>query len=70
MDGKYYREDDILVVEFSKKPVDDSYEADNTILEVDKKNKPVSLEILHASKFLNLATKNLSKDGKEKFFAV
>ena len=39
---KYYKEDDILVISFSKKPVDDSYEVGSAILEVDKKGEPVS----------------------------
>ena len=67
---KYYKEDDILVMSFSQKEVDDSYEVDNAILEVDKDNNPVSLEILHASKFFNLTSKELPKEVKERFFSV
>ena len=67
---KYYKEDDIMVVRFSEKPVDDSFEVENAILEVDKDKAPVALEILNASKFLNLASKNLPKEVKQKFFAV
>lgn len=67
---KYYKDDDILVVRFSEKPVEDSFEVDNAILEVDKKNAPVALEILHASKFLDLTSKNLPKEVKRQFFAV
>lgn len=70
MNVKYYKDDDILVVRFSKKPVDDSFEVENAILEVDKDNAPVALEIIHASKFLNLTSKNLPKEVKQKFFAV
>lgn len=70
MKVKYFKDDDILVVRFSEKPVDDSFEVDNAILEVDKKNEPVALEILKASKFLNLTSKNLPKEVKQKFFAV
>lgn len=66
---KYYKEDDILVMNFSNKAVDDSYELDNAILEVDKDNSPVSLEILHASNFFNLASKELPREVKQKFFA-
>lgn len=67
---KYYKEDDILVLTFSEKTVDDSYETNAGILEVDKKNEPVSLEILHASKFFNLASKALPKEVKQKFFTA
>ncbi len=70
MKVKYYKEDDILVVSFSKKPVDDSFEVDNAILEVDKDSAPVSLEILKASKFLDLTSKKLPKEVKQKFFSV
>ena len=66
---KYYKNDDILVMNFSNKAVDDSYELDNAILEVDKDNSPVSLEILHASNFFNLASKELPREVKQKFFA-
>lgn len=70
MQIKYYKEADILVVRFSEKAVDDSFEVDNAILEVDKDKTPVSLEILNASKFLNLASKSLPKEIKQKFFAI
>ena len=66
---KYYKKDDILILRFSDKPVDDSFEIENTILEVDKDNAPVALEILHASQFFNIASKELPNDVKQKFFA-
>ncbi len=67
---KYFKEDDILVMEFSKKAVDDSFEVDSAVLEVDKSNAPVSLEILHASTFFNIASKELPKDIKQKYFSA
>lgn len=70
MKVKYYKKDDILVLSFSKNSVDDSFEVDNAILEVDKSNNPVSLEILHASKFFNIASKELPAEVKQKFFAT
>lgn len=67
---KYYKEDDILIIRFSEKPVEDSYEAaDNTIMEVDKNNEPVSLEILHASEFLKKQSKVLPKEVKKALFS-
>jgi uncharacterized protein YuzE len=69
MNLKYFKKDDILVMSFSKSPVEDSFEVDNAILEVDKDNNPVSLEILHASKFFNIASKELPADIKQKFFS-
>ncbi len=65
---KYYKKDDILVMKFSDSPVDDSYEVDSAILEVNKKGEPVSLEILHASGFFNIASKELPDEIKQKFF--
>lgn len=65
---KYYKEDDILVMRFSEEPVDDSFEIDSAILEVDKNKEPVSLEILHASDFFNIASKELPDEVKRRFF--
>ncbi len=69
MKVKYYKEDDILVMQFSTKPVDDSFEVDGGILEVDMNNEPVAFEILHASQFLASTSKALPKEIKRKFFA-
>lgn len=69
MKVKYYQKDDIFIIKFTNKLVDDSYELDSAILEVDKNNKPVSLEILHASSFFSLALKQLPKEIKTKYFA-
>lgn len=66
---KYYKKDDILVMKFSDKPVDDSFEVENAILEVDKNNAPVSLEILKASKFFHMASRDLPREVKQKFFS-
>lgn len=67
---KYYKKDDILVMQFSKKTVDDSFEVDSAILEVDKDKSPVSLEILHASNFFNIASKESPNDIKQKYFST
>lgn len=67
---KYYKKDDILVLRFSEGAVDDSYEVDSGILEVDKNKLPVAFEILHASKFFNIASKELPDEVKQKFFSV
>ena len=67
---KYYKKADILIIRFSEKDVDDSFEVDNAILEVNIDNKPVTLEILQASKFFNIASKELPNDVKQKFFAT
>ena len=66
---KYYKEDDLLVINFSDKPVDDSFMIENSILEVSKDKEPVNLEILHASKFFDAESKAIPKEVKEEFFA-
>lgn len=68
MELKYYQEDDLLVIKFSDKPVDDSVEVENAVLEISKDKEPVSLEILHASKFFDSQSKVLPKEVKEEFF--
>lgn len=68
MKVKYYKEDNILVLKFSNKPVEDSFEVDSAILEVDKDSNPVSLEILHASEFLKAQAKALPNEVKKAVF--
>lgn len=53
----YDKDEDILLVSLSNKKADDSYETENSIVSVDKKGEPVTLEVFKASKFL----KNLGK---------
>ncbi|MBI2593180.1 DUF2283 domain-containing protein [Candidatus Daviesbacteria bacterium] len=48
-----YSEDvDILMIQLSDKKVDDSYDTDQMIVQVDKKGEPVILEIFHGKDFL------------------
>lgn len=61
---KYYKKDDLMVIRFSEKPVDDSFDSENLILEIDKDKNLVSLEILHASDFLKKQTQILPRDIK------
>lgn len=39
---KYYKKDNILVLKFSDNAVDDTFEVDSAVLEVDKDKNPVS----------------------------
>ena len=70
MKVKYYKEDDILVISFSRKAVNDSFEVGSAILEVDKNNNPVSLEILKASDFLKKQIKVIPESKKREIFAA
>ena len=67
---KYEPEDDVLNVFFSKEKIDDSFDVEpHAIMHVDKKDKPVYLEIFEASKNFNSALKDLPEKIKEKFLA-
>jgi uncharacterized protein YuzE len=52
MKVKYYKTDDILSVRLSNKPVDYAEESDWTIVNYTKDDKPVSIEILDASRYI------------------
>lgn len=62
---KYYKKDDILVIRFSDKPVDDSFENESAILEIDKDSEPVALEILHAREFLKELNNSLPQKSRQ-----
>ena len=48
-----YSEDvDILMIQLSDKKIDDSYDTDNMIVQVDKNKEPVLLEIFHGKEYL------------------
>jgi uncharacterized protein YuzE len=55
MKVKYSPEEDILMYKVSRAPIDYAEEVGNIIVHYSKKRKPVLLEILNASKFLNRA---------------
>ncbi len=52
MKFRYDKEDDALIIWFSKEAVDFAEQNKNIIVHFSKENKPVLLEILEASKFL------------------
>lgn len=57
-----YSEDvDILMIQLSNKKIDDSYDTDNMIVQVDKDGEPVILEIFHGSQFLKDLGKAIPK---------
>ncbi len=62
-----YSEDvDILMIQLSNQKVDDSYDTDNMIIQVDKNGLPVILEIFNGKKFAEDFNKALPKKLKEK----
>lgn len=48
----YSKDADILMIQLSDKKIDDAYETDNMIVQVDKKGEPVLLEIFQGKKLL------------------
>lgn len=69
MKFRYDKEDDVLMVWFSKEPVDHAEQSKNIIMHVSKTNKPVLMEILDASSFLSKTTKLLPPNVKRQLFA-
>ncbi len=55
MKVKYSPEVDILMYEISKAAIDHAEEAEDIVVHYSKRHKPVLLEILNASDFLNNA---------------
>jgi uncharacterized protein YuzE len=53
MKVKYSPEEDILMYEVSKTPIDYAEEVGNIIVHYSQRRKPVLLEILNAAEFLN-----------------
>ena len=64
-----YSEDvDILMIVLSNKKVDDSYDTDRMIVQVDKTGEPVILEIFEGRKFLKDISNALPKKIKSEFW--
>lgn len=63
-----YSEDvDILMIQLSNKKVDDSYDTDDMIVQVDENGQPVIIEIFNGKKYLRELRKTLSKDLQREF---
>lgn len=57
-----YSEDvDILTIQLSNKKIDDSYDVDDMIVQVDEKGEPVLLEIFNGKKHLKELGKTIPK---------
>lgn len=63
-----YSEDvDILMIQLSNKKVDDSYDVDDMIVQVDKKGEPVIIEMFNGKKHLKELGRSLPEDIKQEF---
>jgi uncharacterized protein YuzE len=68
MKYKYDPEADVLAVTMSNKSFDYAEELGDFVVHFDKKNRPVYIEILNASKFLINAANKFPKPFKKEFF--
>jgi len=66
---KYYKEDDILVIKFSEKPIAYAEESNWIIVHFDQNDKPVRIEILDANRFLKEQSRVLPKEIKKAYFS-
>lgn len=57
----YSADVDILTIQLSDKKIDDSYDTDNMIVQVDKDGEPVLLEIFHGKEYLKELVKTVPK---------
>lgn len=69
MNTRYDKNDDVLMVWFSKKPVDYAEQAGDIIMHFTKDNHPVLMEILNASAFLMHTSQALPPDLRQRIFA-
>lgn len=66
---KYNRQDDVLMVEFNKKPIDYAEQSGDLIVHFSPDREAVLLEILDASKFLRQTSKILPQKVKQQVLA-
>lgn len=65
-----YSEDvDILMIQLSDKKIDDSYDTENMIVQVDKDGEPVLLEIFHGREFLKDLGRAIPKNIQKKVWS-
>ena len=65
----YEKEDDVLNIWLSKKPIYHAVDTNGVITHFTKNNEPVYIEILDASRFLKETTKSLPKDIQKQIWA-
>lgn len=66
-----YSEDvDILMIQFSNKKIDDAYDVDNMIVQVDQDGEPVLIEIFHGKQFLQDLINAVPKKIQKKIWST
>ena len=66
---KYNKEDDVLIIEYSKDKIDDVYESNNMLVHVNSDKEPVLIEMFKASQFLSEASRSLPSDIRRNLFS-
>lgn len=66
----YEKQDDVLNICLSKKPIAYAEETDGVITHFTKENKPVYIEVLNASRFLKETTRSLPKNIQKQIWAT
>ena len=65
---RYDKEDDVLMIWFSRGPVDYAEQEENLIVHFSKEHKPVLMEILDASTFLKETARTLPPNIRQQIF--
>lgn len=60
---------DILMIQLSNKKIDDSYETDRMIVQVDKEGEPVLIEVFDGLQYLKDLNKTLPRDVQEELWS-
>ena len=69
MNLKYNKEDDVLMIELNKKPIDYAEQTGDLIVHFSPKREAVMLEILDATRFFSEQAKALPKEIKKTYFS-
>ena len=69
MKFRYDKEDDVLMIWFSKDRIDYAEQTKDIIVHFSAKNKPVLMEILDASTFMQQTSRILPHKLKQQIFA-
>ncbi|KKQ84448.1 MAG: hypothetical protein UT08_C0018G0054 [Candidatus Woesebacteria bacterium GW2011_GWB1_38_8] len=68
MKYRYTKEDDALLIQFSRAKIEDAAHNRDVITHFDKDGNLVLLEILNASRFLKMTSKALPKEVRKELF--
>lgn len=64
---RYDKEDDVMMIWLSEKPVDYAEQTKNVIIHFSKDNEPVLMEVLRATEFFKKASNEFPSEIKKQF---